>query len=106
MAQLQEQIEIELVILGATAIEDKLQDQVGDTIHSLKEAGMKVWVLTGDKTETAINIGHSCRLLDHSQKIFILDVQTQEELLTRLTEVEEGVRKLKEVKCKGLLGET
>jgi len=91
MAKLQEEIEVELVILGATAIEDKLQDQVGDTISCLKEAGMKVWVLTGDKTETAINIGFSCKLLDTTQEIFIVDVQTQEDLLSKLAEVEEGV---------------
>jgi P-type E1-E2 ATPase len=47
-------------LVGATAIEDKLQDKVGETIASLKKAGIKVWVLTGDKVETAINIGLSC----------------------------------------------
>ena len=97
MAKLQEEIEVDLVIMGATAIEDKLQDQVGDTISCLKEAGMKVWVLTGDKTETAINIGFSCKLLDNHQKIFIVDVQTQEEILTRLTEVEKAVRERVEI---------
>lgn len=50
--------------IGATAIEDKLQDNVGDTISFIKRAGVKVWVLTGDKVETAINIGYSCKLLD------------------------------------------
>lgn len=49
--------------MGATAIEDKLQDDVGATISVLKDAGVKVWVLTGDKIETAINIGYSCNLL-------------------------------------------
>jgi P-type E1-E2 ATPase len=57
-------IEVELNLLGGTAIEDKLQDQIGPTISSLKEAGMHVWVLTGDKVETAINIGKACQLLD------------------------------------------
>ncbi len=91
MAKLQEEIEVNLVVLGATAIEDKLQDRVDDTIFACREAGMKVWVLTGDKTETAINIGHSCKLLDHSQKIFIIDVQSPEELLQRIAEVEDQV---------------
>ncbi len=40
-----------------------MQDGVGETIQSFKDAGIKVWVLTGDKVETAINIGYSCRLL-------------------------------------------
>ena len=43
--------------LGATAIEDKLQDGVSQTIANLEMAGIKIWVLTGDKQETAINIG-------------------------------------------------
>ena len=47
-----------------TAIEDKLQDDVPNTIADLAKAGIKVWVLTGDKEETAINIGYSCRLLE------------------------------------------
>ena len=52
-------------LLGSTAIEDKLQDGVPDTIRFMREAGIKVWVLTGDKVETAINIGYSSGLLDN-----------------------------------------
>ena len=51
------------MLIGATAIEDKLQHRVPETIQSLRDAGVKVWVLTGDKIETAINIGFSCNLL-------------------------------------------
>eukprot|EP00941_MAST-03F_sp_MAST-3F-sp1_P005138 g5138.t1 len=50
-------------IVGASAIEDKLQVGVGDTIATCHRAGIKLWVLTGDKMETAINIGYSCRVL-------------------------------------------
>lgn len=53
-----EEIEKELVLLGATAIEDRLQDGVPETIADLKEAGIKVWVATGDKLETAIGAFH------------------------------------------------
>lgn len=63
LAEIAEKIERELVVVGATAIEDKLQEGVPDTIAHLLEAGIKVWVLTGDKVETAINIAYSCRLL-------------------------------------------
>ncbi|OWF54474.1 phospholipid-transporting ATPase IF [Mizuhopecten yessoensis] len=52
-------IERDLVLLGATAVEDKLQDDVPDTIQSLQRSGIKVWVLTGDKEETAVNISYS-----------------------------------------------
>jgi len=56
-------IEKDLVLVGATAIEDKLQDGVGDAISSLRKGGVKVWMLTGDKVGTAVNIGFSCELV-------------------------------------------
>ena len=57
------EIERELHIVGATAIEDKLQVGVPDTIATLEKAGIKLWVLTGDKRETAIEIGYSTQVL-------------------------------------------
>eukprot|EP00736_Rhodelphis_marinus_P000457 Rmarinus@m.8664 len=70
-----EDIEKGMVIVGATAIEDRLQEGVPDTIADLGRAGVKVWVLTGDKEETAINIGYSCKLLlDESKLIKITDI--------------------------------
>jgi magnesium-transporting ATPase (P-type) len=51
-------------LVGATAIEDKLQDGVSETIKYLRNTGIRVWVLTGDKVETAVNIGFSSGLLD------------------------------------------
>ncbi|XP_041417491.1 phospholipid-transporting ATPase IK isoform X2 [Xenopus laevis] len=66
-----EEMETDLQLLGATAIEDKLQDKVPETIQLLKDGNMKVWVLTGDKQETAINIGFSCRLLSDDMEILI-----------------------------------
>ncbi|XP_062717098.1 probable phospholipid-transporting ATPase IA isoform X4 [Aedes albopictus] len=66
-------IETSLMLLGATAIEDKLQDGVPETIASLLEAKINVWVLTGDKQETAINIGYSCKLLSHGMDLIILN---------------------------------
>ncbi len=60
--EMQDQIEIDMKLVAATAIEDKLQDEVGLTIKTIKDAGIKVWVLTGDKIETAINIGTSINI--------------------------------------------
>ena len=57
-------LEHELEIVGSTAIEDRLQEEVPETIIALKQIGVKVWVLTGDKVETAINIGYSAGLLN------------------------------------------
>ena len=69
-----EEIEKNLILLGATAIEDKLQDGVPQTIANLASAGIKLWVLTGDKQETAINIGYSCQLLsDDMADVFVVE---------------------------------
>ena len=57
-------IETDLELIGSTAIEDRLQDRVADSIRFMKSTGIKVWVLTGDKIETAMNIGVSAGLLD------------------------------------------
>ncbi|KAK9820083.1 hypothetical protein WJX72_005942 [[Myrmecia] bisecta] len=67
-----EKIERNLTLLGATAVEDRLQDGVPDAIATLSAAGMKVWVLTGDKLETAISIALSCRLFTQSMKLLML----------------------------------
>ncbi|KAJ0050254.1 hypothetical protein NL108_014859, partial [Boleophthalmus pectinirostris] len=63
------QIETDLCLLGATGVEDRLQDSVPDTIIALREAGIQVWVLTGDKPETAVNIGYACRLLEQEDLV-------------------------------------
>lgn len=57
------EMERDLILLGATAVEDRLQDGVPEAIAELQEAGIAIWMLTGDKLETAINIAKSCRLL-------------------------------------------
>uniref|UniRef100_A0A8D2L090 Phospholipid-transporting ATPase n=1 Tax=Varanus komodoensis TaxID=61221 RepID=A0A8D2L090_VARKO len=68
-----ELIEKNLQLLGATAIEDKLQDQVPETIETLMKADIKIWILTGDKQETAINIGHSCKLLRKNMGLLVIN---------------------------------
>ncbi|KAK4886421.1 hypothetical protein RN001_002692 [Aquatica leii] len=66
-------IERNLKLVGATAIEDKLQDGVPETIAALLKADINIWVLTGDKQETAINIGYSSKLIVHGMPIIILN---------------------------------
>lgn len=69
-----EEIEQNMILIGASAIEDKLQDGVPETIANLALADIKIWVLTGDKRETAINIGYSCKLLtDEMADIFVIE---------------------------------
>lgn len=50
----------------------------------MKQAGIKVWVLTGDKIETAINIGYSCQLLDNDQEIYQIDGESTEEIIDQI----------------------
>jgi magnesium-transporting ATPase (P-type) len=66
-------IEVDMTLVGSTAIEDRLQDEVSETIISMKEAGIKLWVLTGDKIETAVNIGYSCGLLNNEMSQYYID---------------------------------
>ena len=77
-------IEHDFYLLGATAIEDKLQDGVPDTIHTLQEAGIKVWVLTGDRQETAINIGMSCKLISEDMTLLIVNEESAAATRTNL----------------------
>ena len=65
---IQSEIESKMILVGSTAIEDRLQEDVKETIEAFKETGIKVWVLTGDKVETAINIGYSCGLLNNQME--------------------------------------
>lgn len=69
-------IENNLILLGATAIEDKLQDGVPETIAALLKADINMWVLTGDKQETAINIGYSCKLISQGMDLIILNEES------------------------------
>ncbi|XP_036298512.1 probable phospholipid-transporting ATPase IM isoform X2 [Pipistrellus kuhlii] len=90
IAGLYEEIERDLMLLGATAVEDKLQEGVIETVLSLSLANIKIWVLTGDKQETAINIGYACNMLtDDMNEVFIIAGNTA-------MEVREELRKAKE----------
>ena len=74
LEEVSDRMERDLMLLGGTAIEDRLQDGVPDTIALLGDAGIKLWVLTGDKVETAINIGFSCNLLNNEMELIVLKV--------------------------------
>ncbi|KAJ1659306.1 aminophospholipid translocase [Dispira simplex] len=89
-----ELIEKDMFLLGATAIEDKLQEGVPSTIFTLAQAGIKIWVLTGDRQETAINIGYSCKLIQEDFSLIICNEEshwaTQEFLQKKLQAIKEG----------------
>uniref|UniRef100_A0A1I8A4R1 PhoLip_ATPase_C domain-containing protein n=1 Tax=Steinernema glaseri TaxID=37863 RepID=A0A1I8A4R1_9BILA len=64
-------------LLGVTAIEDRLQDGVPECIRDLRRGGLKVWVLTGDKTETAINIAHASNLFSTDTELIHLHARNE-----------------------------
>ncbi|KZT25558.1 phospholipid-translocating P-type ATPase [Neolentinus lepideus HHB14362 ss-1] len=89
-----EQIEHSLTILGATALEDKLQEGVPEAIETLHRAGIKLWILTGDKVQTAIEIGFSCNLLKNDMEIMILSADSPE---SARAQIEAGLNKIASV---------
>lgn len=82
-----DKIESNLILLGATGVEDKLQDECASTLELIREAGIKVWVLTGDKTETALNVSKSCRHFSNSMKNnFLVNIE-KNDIRTKLKEL-------------------
>ncbi|KAG0459971.1 hypothetical protein HPP92_023099 [Vanilla planifolia] len=67
-----EKIERDLILLGATAVEDRLQKGVPDCVDKLAQAGIRIWVVTGDKLETAVNIGIASHLLRKDMKQIVV----------------------------------
>uniref|UniRef100_A0A8C5KLF5 Phospholipid-transporting ATPase n=1 Tax=Jaculus jaculus TaxID=51337 RepID=A0A8C5KLF5_JACJA len=89
-------LEDQLTLLGATGIEDRLQEGVPDTIAALREAGIQLWVLTGDKQETAVNIAYSCRLLDQTDTVYSINTESEETCESILNCALEEVRQFHE----------
>uniref|UniRef100_A0A7N8YKH8 Phospholipid-transporting ATPase n=1 Tax=Mastacembelus armatus TaxID=205130 RepID=A0A7N8YKH8_9TELE len=79
LAEAYDLIEKDLILLGATAVEDRLQEKAADTIESLHKAGMKVWVLTGDKMETAAATCYASKLFRRNTQILELTTKRTEE---------------------------
>ncbi|XP_014721561.1 phospholipid-transporting ATPase FetA-like isoform X1 [Equus asinus] len=85
ISNVSEEIEKDLMLLGATAIEDKLQDGVLETIITLNKAKIKMWTLTGDKQETAVNIAYACNIFeDEMDEIFIVEGKDDETIWQEL----------------------
>ncbi|XP_068998882.1 phospholipid-transporting ATPase ID isoform X1 [Embiotoca jacksoni] len=95
LAAAYEEIEQDMMLLGATAIEDKLQEGVPETIAVLSLANIKIWVLTGDKQETAVNIGYSCKMLtDEMTEVFIISGHTVQSVRQELRKARETMIEL------------
>ncbi|XP_044065256.1 phospholipid-transporting ATPase ID isoform X1 [Siniperca chuatsi] len=95
LAAAYEEIEQDMMLLGASAIEDKLQEGVPETIAVLSLANIKIWVLTGDKQETAVNIGYSCKMLkDDMTEVFIISGHTVQSVRQELRRARERMIEL------------
>jgi phospholipid-translocating P-type ATPase (flippase) len=99
--KLSDRLERDLKLVGASAIEDKLQDGVPECIADLAKAGIKIWVLTGDKVETAINIAVACRLLQPEEYMeqIVIDgdtykkkVKLRDKLIEAIKEYDDDVK--------------
>ncbi|XP_063276371.1 phospholipid-transporting ATPase ID isoform X5 [Prinia subflava] len=102
VARLYDEVEHDMMLLGATAIEDKLQQGVPETIAILTLANIKIWVLTGDKQETAVNIGYSCKMLtDDMTEVFVVTGHTVLEVREELRKAREKMMNASRSVCNG-----
>ncbi|XP_023208451.1 probable phospholipid-transporting ATPase VD isoform X2 [Xiphophorus maculatus] len=88
-----ERLENDLTLLGCTGIVDRLQEDVPETIEALQEAGIKVWVLTGDKQETAVNIANACKLLLSNDRLLTANCGSKDACAALLEELLIEVRR-------------
>jgi magnesium-transporting ATPase (P-type) len=95
LEEIYDKLEQNIYLLGATIVEDKLQDQVPETIRDLRLAKIKVWMLTGDKFNTAKNIGLSCNLISNDMKLFQIKGEDGETLEMFNSAYEKDKEKLK-----------
>ncbi|KAG7458983.1 hypothetical protein MATL_G00226380 [Megalops atlanticus] len=86
-----ERLETGLTLLGATGIVDRLQEDVPETIEALQRAGLRIWVLTGDKQETAVNIAYSCKLLRPTDQLLTANCSSKEACEALLVQLREEV---------------
>ena len=93
LEQLYDKLEQDCFLLGATALEDQLQDGVKDDIQQFIEAGINFWMLTGDKMDTAESIGHSIKLFDSDTEVFKIKGKNIEEIIKRMEEIKENITK-------------
>ncbi|KAL0969642.1 hypothetical protein UPYG_G00230200 [Umbra pygmaea] len=91
-------LETNITLLGATGIVDRLQEEVPETIEALQKAGVKVWVLTGDKQETAINIACACKLLRSTDQLLTANCGSKEMCKALIFELRKEVER-RELEC-------
>ena len=103
MASLALKVEKEIVLLGCTAILDHLQEKVPESIMRFGQAGIKVWMITGDKLQTAESIAYSAGIFNESMDVFVLDNCTRETFPAAVLKLKRSVQKSPSDKKKGIV---
>ena len=93
MEELISSLENDMLLLGVTALEDMLQDNVKESIKDFIDAGINVWMLTGDKLDTAESIGYSCRLITEDTEVFKIKEKDKENIKIILEEIRNEIYK-------------
>ncbi|ETW08630.1 hypothetical protein H310_01166 [Aphanomyces invadans] len=87
-------METNLIILGATGVEDQLQDGVTECIEALSEAGINIWMLTGDKDETAVSVGTACGLISEHSHLVVINETTKRGCLEQIATARRKLKKI------------
>lgn len=103
MVSLALKVEKEIVLLGCTAILDHLQEKVPESIMRFGQAGIKVWMITGDKLQTAESIAYSAGIFNESMDVFVLDNCTRETFPAAVLKLKRSVQKSPSDKKKGIV---
>jgi magnesium-transporting ATPase (P-type) len=94
LRKLASEIETDLILLGSSAVEDSLQDKVKETITRLLGADIKVWMITGDKLETAENIGLMAGIINLNMKRYYLREVTRANFIEKCKNLRNNMMKL------------
>lgn len=89
-------LEVKMTLLGCVAYEDKLQAGVPDTIYDLRQADIKIWMLTGDKLGTAVCVGKSCKLIEDNMKLLKIRELPIREANAKFKKIEMKIQKIKQ----------
>lgn len=103
--ELENKIERNLILIGAVAIEDKLQDEVADVLSQFKLSGIKINMLTGDKLQTAINIGKSCKIIEEETIIYTINFNEKTGMFKRMKQIQSEIGNTKQDYCLVLSGD-
>lgn len=103
---LAQRVEKDLMLLGCTAIEDNLQDKVPESIKRFLEANIKVWMITGDKFETAENIAACAGLTDKNTFVFKMKNASDQDFPKLVKDLKRQVQQQKEGTRKAIIMDT